>query len=86
MQGHSVAIIAAAALAFGYPAAAEPTAAQARADAAAKVELKAEPKPAERELQLAQREDLKQPAAAPKRPRAARASSCRCGDLSSQQR
>lgn len=85
MQHRTAAMIAAAALAIGYPAAAEPTAPDARAHAAAKVELKAEAKPAELELQLAHREDLKQPAAAPKR-RAARASSCRCGDLSSQQR
>lgn len=86
MDGRIIAILAAAAFGLGYPAAAEPIATATPGQAAPKVEPKAQPKPAELELQLAQRGDLKQPAVAPKRPRAARASSCRCGDLASQQR
>ncbi|MDQ3245662.1 MAG: hypothetical protein M3Q52_01970 [Pseudomonadota bacterium] len=86
MGGHIIAILAAAAFAFDYPAAAEPIATEKPGQAAPKVEPKAELNPAELELELAQRGHLTQPAVAPKRPRAARASSCRCGDLASQQR
>jgi hypothetical protein len=86
MAGRSLAILAAAALGLAYPAAAEPIVTETALEEARKVEPKAELKPAELDLQLAQRSEIKTPAAAPKRPRAARASSCRCGDLASQQR
>lgn len=86
MVGRNLAILAAAALGAGYPAAAEPIVTETPLQQAHKVEPKAELNPAELDLQLAQRSEIKTPAAAPKRPRVGRASSCRCGDLASQQR
>ena len=86
MDGRILAILAAGVLGFGCPAAAQSVAADRAEKDAPDVEPKPQLKQAELELQLAQRGDLKEPAAAVKRPRAARASSCRCGDLASQQR
>jgi hypothetical protein len=86
MDARSFAIVAAAALCLGAPAAAEPAGALPAPKAEQPKAIDTVTlKPADIEVQLAERVEAKSPAIVAKRPRAARVTTCRCGDPASSQ-
>ena len=85
MDARTLAILAASGVCLAAPAVAEQGASPVAAKAPqVKPQEVMTLKPAELEVQLAERAEAKPPVAAPKR-RAARVTTCRCGDLASQQ-